>query len=214
MIEQNLRRRILKIAAASSATALLPALAITQTPAMTEGPFYPRAKDFPLDQDNDLTRIQGIDGVAAGTILDLAGRVLDASEKPVAGATVEIWQCNHHGRYHHSGDNSTSPLDPFFQGFGKTVTDPNGNYRFRTIRPVAYPGRVPHIHFKVKAKSFVELTTQMFVAGDPGLDRDFVWRAVGDADAKKRLVIELKPATGDRGATFDGNFDIVLSSRA
>ena len=204
------RRQLLIIAAGAAASSLVPAWALERTPAMTEGPFYPRAVDMPLDDDNDLTRIKGKDGVAGGTLLDLTGRVVDTGGNGVANSIVEIWQCNNHGRYHDSRDTSSAPRDPFFQGFGKTLADAEGRFRFRTIRPVAYPGRVPHIHFKVKAKSFRELTTQMFVAGDPGLERDGVWRSLRSADAKKQLAIELKPAEADSGVVLTGYFEIVV----
>ena len=204
------RRQILLMAAGAAASSLAPAWALEKTPRMTEGPFYPRPVDMPLDDDNDLTRVKGKDGVARGTLLDLAGRVIDSGGKVVADATIEIWHCNSHGRYHDSRDSSASPLDPFFQGFGKTVTDDAGRFRFRTIRPVAYPGRVPHIHFKVKARSFKELTTQMFVAGDPGLERDSIWRSLRSEELKKQMAIELKPAEANSGVALAGYFEIMV----
>ena len=159
------RRQLLIAAAGSWVTSALPAWALEKTPRLTEGPFYPRPVDMPLDDDNDLTRIKGKQGVARGTLIDLTGRVVDNSGKAVVAAIMEIWQCNHYGRYHDGRDDSPLPRDPFFQGFGKTTTDAEGRFRFRTIRPVAYPGRVPHIHFKVKGGSFNELTSQLFIAG-------------------------------------------------
>ena len=204
------RRHMLIIAAGAAAGSLVPAWAIERTPAMTEGPFYPRTVDMPLDDDNDLTRIKGKDGVASGMLLDLTGRVVDSGGNNVSAATVEIWQCNSHGRYHDSRDSSSAPLDPFFQGFGKTLTDAEGRFRFRTIRPVVYPGRVPHIHFKVKSKSFRELTTQMFVAGDAGLERDGIWRSLRSAEIRKQMAIELKPAEPNSGVALTGYFEIML----
>ena len=207
----NSRRQLLIAAAGSVATSLLPAWALEKTPRMTEGPFYPRPVDMPLDNDNDLTRITGKEGVASGTLLDLTGRVVDAGGNAVAAATVEIWQCNSHGRYHDGRDDSPRPRDPFFQGFGKTGTDAEGRFRFRTIRPVAYPGRVPHIHFKVKSRSFKELTTQMFVAGDPGLEQDFIWRSLRSAELRKQMAIDLMPAAPDGGVALAGFFEIMLA---
>ena len=101
-------------------------------------------------------------------------------------------------------------MDPFFQGFGKTVTDSDGHYRFRTIKPVAYSGRTPHIHFKVKSRDFGEMTSQMFMPGDPGNDRDGVLRGVRSEADRKRLMMSLKPAAPDRGVKVLAGFDIVV----
>lgn len=204
------RRKILTAAAGAWASSLVPAWALEKTPRLTEGPFYPRAVDMPLDDDNDLTRIRGKDGVASGALLDLTGRLVDSTGKILPAATVEIWQCNSHGKYHDGRDDSTAPRDPFFQGFGKTVTDDEGRFRFRTIRPVAYPGRVPHIHFKVKHKGSSELTSQLFVAGDPGLENDFVWRAIASAELKKQMAIKLNPAAAGSEVAMTGYFEIML----
>ncbi|HEX5633873.1 MAG TPA: hypothetical protein VFX50_11630, partial [Gemmatimonadales bacterium] len=133
-------------AAAVAPLAVTPALADDRppTPAMTEGPFYPR--EFPRDIDGDLTRVAGRANPAQGTVLDVAGRVLDRSGRPRAGAKVEVWQCDARGEYHHVGH---EPGDPDFQGYGAVTTDAEGRYAFRTIRPVPYSGRTPHIHFTV-----------------------------------------------------------------
>lgn len=124
------------------AKALLPG-----TPAQTAGPFYPPV--LPLDDDADLTRVEGTPGQADGRITDLAGRVLDNSGRPLSGVRVEIWQCDANGRYRHPAERGSAPIDPCFQGHGRTVTDSLGRYWFRTIRPVPYPGRTPHIHAAV-----------------------------------------------------------------
>jgi len=205
------RRQVLGWATAAASGMLLPsAWAAPKMPVMTEGPFYPRANDLPLDQDNDLTTIAGKSGVASGVLLDLSGRVLDEKDRPQRNALVEIWQCNANGRYHHSRDGSRAPLDPFFQGFGKFVTDAEGRYRFRTIRPVVYPGRVPHIHVKVKSRDFGELTSQIFVAGEAGNERDFVLRSMGSEAERKRVMMTLKQAVADAPVKLTADFDIVL----
>lgn len=198
-----LRRRLL---AAGTLLTALPSWALTRTPAMTEGPFYP--VKVPLDQDNDLTRVAGQSGVAQGELFDFTGRVLNAEGKPVAGATVEIWQCNALGAYHHPGD--SGPRDPNFQGFGKTSTDAEGRYRFRTIKPVAYPGRTPHIHFKVKQAGKAEFTSQVMIAGEAANERDFVFRGARDAEAKKRVLMALSPAPKESGAKWWTVFEIVV----
>lgn len=123
--------------------------ALTATPQQTTGPFYPI--ELPLDRDNDLARVTGAAAPAQGQITHVLGRVLDREERPIAGARIEIWQCNAFGRYHHPRDTRDAPLDPGFQGYGETVSAADGGYRFRTIKPVSYPGRTPHIHFAVTA---------------------------------------------------------------
>ncbi len=203
------RRQLLQFAAAGTSGLIVPAWAAVRTPRSTEGPFYPQARDMPLDTDNDLTRVAGKTGVAGGDLLDFSGRVLDEKDQPLAGAVVEIWQCNHLGRYHDERDGSSAPRDPNFQGFGKTVADAEGRYRFRTIRPVAYPGRTPHIHFKVKMKGYGELTSQIFIDGEPGNARDGVLRSLKEAD-RARVMMVLKPSP-DAAVKFSGVFDMVLA---
>lgn len=147
------------------------------TPAQTEGPFYPLA--LPADRDSDLLAhgamryTQGRPAWVEGTVTDLDGRAL-------RGAAVEIWQCDHQGRYHHPGDGDRA--DRAFQGFGRVEADAQGRWRFRTIRPVAYGSRAPHIHVKVKLGARELLTTQLYVEGDPGNGRDFVWSRLDPAD--------------------------------
>jgi protocatechuate 3,4-dioxygenase, beta subunit len=212
------RRQALALAALGCGSLIAPqsvlaALnAAVKTPSMTDGPFYPEAKDLPLDQDNDLTTFAGKSGVASGVLLDFAGRVMNDQGRVMKNAMVEIWQCNAFGRYHHSSDNNRAPLDPAFQGFGKVVTDSEGRYRFRTIRPVAYSGRVPHIHVKVKSRSFGELTSQIFIEGESGNDRDFVLRSIRDEATRKRVMMTLKPAAPESGVKLTGEFDIVVGS--
>lgn len=206
------RRQLLRWAALGASALVLPGevLAALKTPTMTEGPFYPGPKDLLLDQDNDLTTITGKSGVATGELIDLTGRVVDERDRPMKNALVEIWQCNGNGRYHHTGDDSRAPLDPFFQGYGKTVTDREGRYRFRTIKPVAYSGRTPHIHFKVKSREFGEMTSQMFVPGDPGNARDFVLRNIRNEADRMRLMMSLKPAAPISGVKLLAQFDMVV----
>ena len=112
------------------------------TPWQSLGPFYP--KKLPVDSDADLTFVDGKNGQATGQFTRLSGRVTDQSGAPIKNARVEIWQCDAFGAYHHPRDGGG--VDTFFQGYGQTTTDDNGNYRFKTIKPVAYPGRAPHIH--------------------------------------------------------------------
>lgn len=144
------------------------------TPAQTEGPFYP--VQLPRDADHDLLR-NGALAYQQGQPAWVEGVVTDPEGRPVAGSTVEIWQCDHAGHYHHPGDGARA--DPRFQGFGRVRVGADGRYRFRTIRPVAYSGRTPHIHVKVRLDRHELLTTQLYVAGDPHNERDFLWRRLG-----------------------------------
>lgn len=175
------------------------------TPRQTEGPFYPTS--LPLDQDNDLVSVSGQQARARGTIAHVSGRVLDSAGKPVSDARIEIWQCDWQGIYLHPRDGGQNRRDTGFQGFGATTTTSDGFYRFRTIKPAPYSGRTPHIHFKVKTANR-ELTTQMYVAGDPGNERDFLYRNLG---ASAPLVtVALTPAPQIEAEAVAGRFDIVL----
>src|ERR1700704_4816084 len=142
-------RRLLLAGAGAS---LLPlhstfAAGLIATPAQTEGPFYPTA--FPADMDNDLVQVRGQAAQAMGTVLHLEGRVLDPNGRPVDGALVEIWQCDAQGVYDHPRQPGRERRDMAFQGYGRMIVTADGRYTFRTLKPVAYPGRTPHIHFKV-----------------------------------------------------------------
>ncbi len=177
------------------------------TPSQTEGPFYPRS--LPADRDNDLTRIAGHAERARGTPLYLSGRVLGRDGRPVAAAQVELWQCDATGRYHHVGERG--PLDEHFQGYGVVATDADGRYAFTTIRPVAYAGRPPHLHFKVRYASGATLTTQLYVAGDV-TDGDVVL-ASSPAGTRERLTVALGPAADREPGAFAGAFDFVVATR-
>jgi protocatechuate 3,4-dioxygenase beta subunit len=206
------RRRFVGLTAAAAAVAALPwraaAANLVVTPPQAVGPFYPRER--PAEADNDLASVRGAPGAAKGELTVLTGRVTDADGKPVAGARVEIWQCNAFGRYHHPGDSSAAPLDPGFQGYGETVTDAAGAYRFRTIKPVPYPGRAPHIHMRVTARGFALVSTQIYVAGEPQNDRDFLLQSVRDPAARAQLVVPFSKSA--EGAALAAKFDVVLAA--
>jgi protocatechuate 3,4-dioxygenase beta subunit len=154
------------------------------TPSQTEGPYYPVAipkdSDFDLLKNGSLVYGKGAAGWLSGTVSDLEGR-------PVRGAVVEIWQADADGRYDHPGDGSRA--DPAFQAFGRVAVDADGAYRFRTIKPVPYTGRTPHIHFKVKLSGRELLTSQLYVQGDPGNARDFLWRNLRDDADRAALTV-------------------------
>src|SRR5437868_11091578 len=117
---------------------------LTLTPRQTEGPFYP--DKLPLDTDNDLLIVNDSITPAVGKITHLTGRILDAKGNPLRNALVEIWQVDNNGVYLHSRDTHAT-RDKNFQGFGRFLTGSTGEYYFRTVKPVPYPGRTPHIHF-------------------------------------------------------------------
>ncbi|RJF86135.1 protocatechuate 3,4-dioxygenase [Sphingomonas cavernae] len=176
---------------------------------MTIGPFYPVLR--PLDQDGDLTVVNGIATGARGQIVDLAGRVLKPDGTPAAGARVEIWQANAAGRYAHPADMSGVPLDPGFQGFGVQLADAEGRYRFRTVKPGAYripDGRVrtPHIHFDVQGRTS-RIVSQMFVPGEPLNASDFLLKASEAPDTLIARKLQPPPGTADILAL---EWDIVL----
>lgn len=185
--------------------------ALVPTPRQTEGPYYP--VELPPEIDNDLLRI-GDGRQAQGIVTHVLGRVLDPSGQPLADARVEIWQCDVNGRYRHPGDTRGRPADDAFQGFGHTVTDAGGSWRFRTIRPVPYAGRTPHIHFAIMAPGHDRFVTQMYVAGEPGNERDFVLNGVRDPAARARLIVTLAPVPELEPEALTGQFEIVLPGAA
>jgi protocatechuate 3,4-dioxygenase beta subunit len=177
-----------------------PAVPRRATPAQTEGPFYPVA--LPQDADADLLR-NGKLSYAQGQPAWVDGVVTDLQGKPVSGAQVEIWQCDHAGRYHHPGDGGRA--DASFQGFGRVTVGSDGRYRFRTIKPVPYSGRTPHIHVKVKLARRELLTTQLYVEGDPNNERDFLWRNLGS----DRALLTVPFRGGSEG--LQASFPIVVA---
>jgi protocatechuate 3,4-dioxygenase beta subunit len=200
------RRRFLGLLAASAAAA--PAAAagtLAATPRQTAGPFYPQT--LPLDADNDLVRVAGREQPAGGRTANVYGTVMDGEGRGIAGARVEIWQCDANGRYHHPDDTNPATPDENFQGYGTTVTDAEGRYRFRTIRPVSYPGRTPHIHYRVTTPSDDQLTTQLYVRGDPGNASDGIFRRVGD---RQDLVLADFVPSADDSAELMARFDLVF----
>ena len=181
------------------------------TPPLTEGPFYP--DKLPLDQDNDLIIINDSLTPAVGQITQLTGRVLTASGSPVKDATVEIWQCDANAVYLHTRDSQpkAAQQDKHFQGFGRFTTASDGGYRFRTIKPVPYPGRpAPHIHFKVKKGDRELLTSQLMIRGHEGNLRDGVFSAARDLIDRELLMTDFKPIPNSKTGEFAAHFDIVL----
>jgi protocatechuate 3,4-dioxygenase beta subunit len=186
--------------------------ALPRTAWVTEGPFYP--EKLPLDSDNDLIVVSDSITPAVGEITHVAGRVLDSRGEPTKNAVVEIWQVDHNGIYLAERDRRTG-FDSHFQGFGRFQTGSSGEYRFRTIKPVVYPGRLaPHIHFKIKVPGRVGWTTQLYVKGYPDNLRDGVYRRIGDAKAQESVTMDFAPLKGSRIGELTAKFDIVLGFTA
>jgi protocatechuate 3,4-dioxygenase, beta subunit len=204
------RRAFLRqIALASSLFAVPGAFAeeLIRTPRQTEGPFYP--DKLPLDTDNDLLVIN--DGLTPGVgdISYVSGRILDAKGDPVRNAVVEIWQCDNHGAYLHSKTDNSAKRDRNFQGFGRFVTGSTGEYLFRTIKPVPYPGRAPHIHYKIKRGGKELLTTQCYIKGHPGNEKDGIWKNLKERE-RASVTVDFAPLKDSRIGELTARFDLVL----
>jgi protocatechuate 3,4-dioxygenase beta subunit len=191
--------------------ATLPAAGIARaaltTPGATEGPFYPTGAMRFDDVDNDLVKIDGAVEQAGGEIVRLRGRVLDREGKPVEGARVEIWQCDVNGRYLHRRDSGPMPRDPAFQGIGIDRTGADGSYSFRTIKPVPYSGRTPHIHVKVFAGGRERLTTQFYLPDHPDNARDWLYRRIPESRLDN---VTMNFVTG--GTEPEADLDIVIEA--
>lgn len=182
---------------------------LTLTPRLTEGPFYP--DKLPLDTDNDLIILNNAITPALGEITHLSGRILTKTGAPVRNAVVEIWQVDNNGVYIHTRDtNNGGKRDTNFQGYGRFLTDSSGAYYFRTIKPVPYPGRTPHIHFAVSKNGKRIHTTQLLVNGHPQNDNDGVFLSAGDEKARRTLLADFKSLAGSRIGELTANFDIIL----
>ena len=185
------------------------------TPRQTSGPFYPLYDQ--VDKDLDLTRMTGHDAAAAGEVILVRGRVVDADCRPVEGVLVDLWQADSNGRYSHPADPNPARRDPNFQGWGQVVTDAEGRYAFRTIKPAAYPleflggrpderagYRSPHIHFRVSKRGYRELSTQMYFAGEALNDRDILLSRLPEAERPKLVIAPTRGAAADPPLfTFD-----------
>lgn len=167
----------------------------------------------------DLTA--GFPGPPLGERIVVSGRVLDENGKPVRNSIVEVWQCNAAGRYLHKGDQHDAPLDPNFKGTGQVLTDEHGRYRFKTVKPGAYPWRnhynawrPAHIHFSLHGAGIGQrLVTQMYFPNDPLLEFDPIYNCVPDEKAKLRMVSSLDWETTQNEYALGYRFDIVLRGR-
>ncbi|MEM1354606.1 MAG: protocatechuate 3,4-dioxygenase [Planctomycetota bacterium] len=204
------RRRLMQTMAMGAAALTVPGAfaELLQTPRLGEGPFYP--DKLPLDTDNDLIRIGDDTTPAIGQITHLTGKILDGRGEPVRNALVEIWQCDANGAYLHSRSSNADTRDSHFQGYGRFLTSSTGSYYFRTIKPVAYPGRTPHIHFKITRSDQHLLTTQMLVKGEQRNERDGLYRRIREEDRRAALLAEFTPVEGSKIDEMDARWDVVL----
>ena len=194
----TLARRHFVAGLAGASLAPLSTLSLAQSgtqpsPAQTLGPFYPRnATQRPANTDADLLTVDGDRVLSKGVPIFLVGRVVDRRGQPVSGAVVEIWQCDANAVYHHPDGGAVSERDPTFQGYGVDRTDAGGDFRFRTIQPVAYPGRTAHIHVRVQPASGRAFATQLYLPGDPGNARDFLLSRLR-AEEQQALMLVMEP---------------------
>ena len=176
------------------------------TPSQAEGPYYPVNK--PVDVDNDLVVLAGAGGTPAGSILDLSGKIYDATGMPLSGLLIEIWQTDDNGIYDHPGDPTTDERDRNFQFYGETITAVDGSFAFRTIFPGKYEPRPVHIHYKVKADGQELLTSQMYFEGDPDLEADGIFAGSGDG---AHMIVTITEGQDEAGnLVLRGSRDVVL----
>ena len=213
------RRRFIQamtLGAALFTTRGLFAQTLTQTPSLTEGPFYPDR--MPLDTDNDLLIINDSITPAVGEITQLNGRLLTSAGEPVRNAFIEIWQVDAKASYLHSRGRGSAGPDSNFQGYGRFLTGSRGEYYFRTVKPVPYTlggaFRAPHIHIAISQNGRRVLTTQVHVRGHYANDRDSVLRGIRDAQLRETVLADFVPLPGSRIGELTAKFDIVLGRTA
>lgn len=205
------RRRFLRTVGLGTAFFTTPGLfaeVLTLTPKQTEGPYYPN--HLPLDTDNDLLIINDSTTPGIGEITWLNGRVLDKSGSPMRGAVVEIWQCDATGIYMHTGDKNHEKRDKHFQSFGRFMTGSTGEYLFRTIKPVPYTGRTPHIHVKVKHGGNELLTTQAYIKGEAQNEKDSSYRKIKNDEQRASVTLPFQSIPNSNTQELVAKFDIVL----
>jgi protocatechuate 3,4-dioxygenase, beta subunit len=181
---------------------------LSRTPRLTEGPFYP--DKLPLDTDNDLLIINDAITPAAGEVTHLSGKVLDTSGSPIKNAVIEIWQVDNRGVYINTRDSNHKQRDTNFQGYGRFITGPNGEYYFRTIKPVPYDGRTPHIHVRVNKGNQELITTQIFINGHPQNKMDGVLGGIQDPFDRQLVLVDFKPLKESKIGELSALFDIVI----
>jgi len=209
LIESWDRRRFVTGIGLGASAFLVPgafAEALQRTPRQVEGPFYP--DKMPLDTDNDLLVIGDATTPAIGEVTHLSGTVSNIKGELVRNALVEIWQVGANGVYMHTKDNRKG-RDKNFQSYGRFLTDSKGRFYFRTVKPVPYPGRTPHIHVAVGLKGKRMLTSQCYIKGDKRNAQDFLYKRMGK-DGQKLTTIEFASLKGASTGELAAHWDIVI----
>ena len=205
------RRLFLQSTAFSTSLFAVPGLfaeELVKTPSQTEGPFYP--DKLPLDTDNDLLILNDSINPGVGEVTYLSGKILGMNGLPIRNAVVEIWQADNNGAYLHSGSSNGDKRDSHFQGFGRFTTGTSGEYLFRTIKPVQYPGRTPHIHVSVKVPGRDKFTTQCYIKGHELNEKDGIYKSVRDPKARESITVAFDPLAGSKMGELNAQFNIVL----
>ena len=179
---------------------------INSTPRQTEGPFYP--DEMPLDTDNDLLVIGDSITPAVGEVSHLSGTVKNVKGDLVKNALVEIWQVGAKGVHLHTKDDRPG-RDENFQGYGRFLTDSKGRYYFRTVKPVTYPGRAPHIHVAVTLNNKRMLTSQCYVKGDKRNDKDFIYKRLSKV-GQKLTTVDFAPIKESKANELNAVWDIII----
>jgi len=194
--------------AARLADAAKPSPELLKTPSEVEGPYYPVS--WSGDVDGDLLQLADGQAHATDRELILSGQVLRPDGSPASGARVAIWQCDSKGRYRHPRDAGEDPAQDGFQGYGQVLTDAQGNYQFRTLKPVAYGSRPPHVHFRVEDGS-TSLTTQMYFEGE-NKEQSFFARFASFTDDRTLLTVKPEPMASSNGANtrLQAQFNVYL----
>lgn len=196
------------------------------SPLELRGPVFPR--DSIAAAEADLSVTGPGRPRALGQLIHVTGQVLDEDGRPMAGALMEVWHCNAAGKYIHHNDPSPVPVDPNFIGIGRVMTDAEGRYRLRTIKPAGYavpehsfPGtqknwwRPPHIHFSVFGPAYISrLITQMFFPGEPLNPLDLIFNAIPDEEARNRLVARFAPDLNTDDGALGFVHDFVLRGKS
>lgn len=191
IMESKPRRTFLKKTVAGTVATIVATQATAQmsTPRDAEGPFYPITPQ--KDKDADLTKVEGKSGVAKGEIIEVFGQVLDTDLNPIEDVTIDLWQANTHGKYHHPHDTSEAPIDENFQSWAIIQSGEQGKFRVKTIKPGAYPlgakpeeQRTPHIHLKVSKLGYDSLLTQMYFPGEKQNETDGLYQRKTAAQRK------------------------------
>jgi protocatechuate 3,4-dioxygenase beta subunit len=201
--------------AAPGLAQLPPRSRLVVTPPQIEGPFYPY--DYASEMDTDLVRLGTDDAPALGQLVHVLGTVRTPSGRPVRNAMVELWQADARGKYRHPADTAAPARDPNFQGYGRTVTDAAGSFRFRTIRPPAYlidpartDRRAPHFHLAVSTRGVRRLTTQLYIDGEPLNDTDHWLHMVADPAQRASLIRPITDGTALERNAGQVQYDIVM----